>query len=74
MDSPLVSRDDILTAIMEALEPLDFVHAMWLGGAVSFNREDEWSDIEMQISVDDDRGSDAFPIVEQALTSLSTII
>ncbi len=34
-------RDDITAAIALALEPLDFVHAMWEVGAIAFDRADE---------------------------------
>jgi len=55
------------------LEPIDYVHAFWEGGAVAFNRVDEWSDIDAYVAVDDDKVDEAFLVVEKALKSLSPI-
>ncbi len=63
----------MLTALRVALEPLPYVHAMWEGGAAGFDRVDEWSDIDLQIDVDDDRVHDTIAAVEAALSALSPI-
>lgn len=68
-----LSRYDITGAIARALEPLDFVHAMWEGGAVAFDRADEWSDIDICVDADDERVEEVFPVVERALESLAPI-
>ena len=68
-----ISRDEVTAAIARALEPLDYVYAMWEGGAVAFDRLDEWSDIDICVSADDDRIAEPFEIVEQALESISPI-
>jgi hypothetical protein len=68
-----VTREGLLDALRERLEPLPHVHAMWEGGAVGFGRVDEWSDVDLQIVVDDDRVEDAFEAVESALEALSPI-
>jgi hypothetical protein len=68
-----VSRDDIVTAVVKALEPLDYVHAVWEGGAVAFDRVDEWSDIDICVSADDGRIRECFPVVERALSALAPI-
>jgi len=67
------SRDAIIQAIVGALEPLDYVYAMWEGGAAAFGRLDEWSDIDICVDAEDRRVKDTFPVVEQALESLSPI-
>jgi hypothetical protein len=67
------SREEITKAIVDALEPLDYVYALWEGGAVAFGRVDEWSDIDICIDAEDDRVKDAFPVVERALQSLAPI-
>lgn len=46
---------------------------MWEGGAASFQRVDQWSDIDLQIDVAADRVADTFVVIEQALTKLSPI-
>jgi hypothetical protein len=66
-----LTRDVIIKALIDKLKPLDFVHAFWEGGAIAFNRVDQWSDIDLYAAVDDDKTEDAFLVVEQALKALS---
>jgi predicted nucleotidyltransferase len=73
MERGRISRDEITAAIAAALEPLDYVYAMWEGGAVAFDRVDEWSDIDICISADDDRIEEPFAVVEKALESIAPI-
>ena len=73
MEKGKVSRDEITAAIAAALEPLDYVYAMWEGGAVAFDRADEWSDIDICISADDERIEEPFAVVEKALESIAPI-
>lgn len=68
-----VTRDRLLATLRERLEPIEYVHAMWEAGAIAFGRVDEWSDVDLQIVVDDDRVEDAFGAVESALEELSPI-
>ncbi|MCK5024064.1 MAG: hypothetical protein KAR56_00440 [Thermoplasmata archaeon] len=68
-----LDRDTVLNALVEALEPLDYVHAFWEGGAVGFSRADSWSDIDVQGIVDDDHVEDVFKIVNETLASLTKI-
>jgi hypothetical protein len=68
-----IDRKEIIEAIVSALEPLDYVHALWEGGAVGFNRIDEWSDIDIHVDADDDHVMDVFPHVEEAMSSISPI-
>jgi len=71
--STAVSRGNILAAVRAAVEPLPYVHALWEGGAAAFGRVDAWSDIDLQVDVDDDHVGEIFGIVERALESLSPI-
>jgi hypothetical protein len=68
-----LTREEIIGALRERLEPLDFVLTMWEGGAAAFDRVDEWSDIDLQVAAEDDRTGEVFPIVEAALVSLAPI-
>jgi hypothetical protein len=68
-----VSREDVLSAMRGALEPLDHVQAMWEAGAIAFDRVDEWSDIDLQVACDDGRVEDVFGTVESTLRRLSPI-
>lgn len=68
-----LTRETILDALKSALEPLEYVHALWEGGAAAFGRVDEWSDIDLQTLCDDDRVEDVFRVTEQTLSRLSPI-
>src|SRR2546422_10398171 len=70
----IFSRDSIVRLLTEALRPLPYVHAFWEAGAAALHRVDEGSDIDLYIVVDDAEAvSEAFQIVEKALTDLSAI-
>jgi len=68
-----LDRDTIIQTLVKALEPLDYVHAFWEGGAAAWNRIDEWSDIDLYLAVDDEKVDEAFLATEKALKSLSPI-
>lgn len=68
-----LSRQQIIAALREALEPLDHVHAMWEGGAAAFHRVDEYSDIDLLVDVDDDGVAAVPATVERRLADLSPI-
>jgi CheY-like chemotaxis protein len=68
-----VTRDAVIKTLVDALKPLDYVHAFCESGAIAFNRVDEWSDIDLYLVVDDEKVNDAFVAVETALKSLSPI-
>jgi hypothetical protein len=68
-----LTRDVIIQKLVNALKPLDYVHAFYEGGAAAFNRVDEWSDIDLYLVVDDEKVNEAFLAAEKALKSLSAI-
>lgn len=72
MDKP-IDRSQVLGAIKAALLPVPFAIAMWEGGAASFGRIDEWSDIDLQVAAQDGHVEEIFPIVERAVAELSPI-
>lgn len=65
-----LTRKQVLDALTEALEPLDYVHSFWEGGAAGFDRADKWSDIDAQAIVADDRVEDVFKAVDKAVEKL----
>lgn len=73
MNRGKIDRNALILTLTNALEPLDYIHAFWEGGAIAFNRVDEWSDIDLYIAADDDRIEEAFGAVDNALKSLSPI-
>lgn len=70
---PTLTREHILTVLQQAVEPLPYAHAMWQGGAAAFNRVDEWSDIDLQIDVDDDHVAEACAVVDATLAQHAPI-
>jgi hypothetical protein len=66
-------RASILAALTAALRELDFVHAFWESGAISWGRNDRYSDLDLYVDVDDERVNDVFPAVEKALRSLAPL-
>ena len=73
MNRNRVTRDAVIRTLVGALKPLDYVHALYEGGAAAFNRVDEWSDIDLYLVADNNKVDDAFDAVETALGSLSPI-
>lgn len=68
-----LTRTAIVQTLVKALKPLDYVHALYEGGATAFNRIDRWSDIDLYAIVDKNRIAETFQATENALKSLSPI-
>jgi hypothetical protein len=68
-----LTRNVIIKTLVDALEPLGYVHSFWEGGAAAFERIDEWSDLDLYIVVEDDKAEETFLAVEKALNMLSPI-
>lgn len=67
----MLTRQEILGQLQAILQPLEYVLAMWEGGAAAFGRVDEWSDIDVQFAVADEHVEDTWTHIDQALLSLS---
>ena len=72
-DGDRLTREVIVQTLTDALEPLDYIHAFWEGGAAAFERIDEWSDIDLYLVVGDNKVEETFLSVEKTLKSLSNI-
>ena len=68
-----LSHEEIVRKLVKALEQLDYVYACWEAGAAAFNRVDEWSDIDLNVVVEDERVAETFSATEDALKSISPI-
>ena len=68
-----IPRDGIVKALEAAVKPLPYVRSFWEGGAVSFDREDRFSDIDAYLYVDEGKEAETFEVVEKALLKLSPI-
>jgi hypothetical protein len=73
MNTTSLTRQQILDAVIAALQPLDYVFAMWEAGAAAFNRLDQWSDLDLMIDADDERTVDVQAAFEAAIQELSPI-
>lgn len=62
-----LERSSIIDVVVRELEPLEFVHALWQGGAAAFGRVDQWSDIDFMVIADRDSIPAVFEAVEKAL-------
>lgn len=66
-------RQKILETIIAALEPLDFILALWQGGSAAHGYTDEWSDLDIEVIVEDNYVQVTFDIVEKSLKTISEI-
>ncbi len=73
METKGLRREEILRSIVEVLEPLDYVYAMWQCGSSAFKRVDKWSDIDVVVDVEDDKVMEIFKFTDKALQELSPI-
>lgn len=65
-----VTRKQVVNALVKAFEPLDYAYSFWEAGAASFDRVDEWSDIDLYLVVKDNHVEDAFKVTEEVLSEL----
>jgi predicted nucleotidyltransferase len=66
-------RDKILQVLIRELQSQDFVLAFWQGGSAAHGYTDEWSDIDIEVIVEDNYVEETFQIVEAALQTISEI-
>ncbi len=69
----MLTREDILASLKTVVEPLPYALAMWEGGAASYGRVDQWSDLDVQFDVADEHAEDALAVVDQTLQALSPV-
>ena len=68
-------RDRIIAAVCEALEPLPSVLAAWEGGSAAFAAVDGYSDIDLNVVVDDSVSIDLLhATAEASLNAVSPIV
>ncbi len=67
-------RDQVTSAIAQALRPLPGVLAGWEGGSAAFDALDAYSDLDLNVLVDDDVALDSlYAAAEDALATVSPI-
>ena len=70
---PSLDHARLRDTVHTALAALPWTHALWEGGSAAFGRADEWSDVDLQVDVDDDRVAETFTAVEDALAKVATV-
>jgi hypothetical protein len=71
MNTNKITREKIITSFIATLQPLSYVCALWEAGAASFNRIDQWSDIDLYIVVDDEAIEEIFNVIERTIKTIS---
>lgn len=66
-------RDEIITGVKNATEPLSYAYALWLEGADATGYVDEFSDIDFWLDFEDDFEAQIIKDVEDALGKLAVI-
>lgn len=69
----MTEKDKIIETLRSCLENRDDVHALWVEGSVAQGYSDEYSDIDLWLSVDDDKVFTIFPVIEEALRKIGEI-
>jgi len=69
----MITRDQLITTVRQALESSADVDAAWEGGSAAFGTHDEYSDIDAVAVVADEAVAATFELVESALAALSPV-
>ncbi len=68
-----IGKEEIINCLKDKLESLEEVHAFWIEGSLAQGHADEFSDIDLWFSVDDDRVFSVFEDIEKVLSEVSKI-
>lgn len=71
MSGKSLGRQEIVNAVADALRPLDYIYTLWQGGAIAFNRVDQWSDIDFMVIADRESIPKVFEAAEAAIKKLT---
>lgn len=71
--APELQRDEIVAAVRAAVESRADVLAMWEGGSAAWGREDDWSDVDLQLLVEDDAVAATIDAVDRVLEALGPV-
>ncbi len=71
MKTKLLTRQQIIEVLISNLRCLKYVCALWEAGAASFNRVDQWSDIDLYLVVKDGYVEDGCRAIEQIIPAIS---
>lgn len=68
-----INREDLIAAVRAAAEPMKEAYALFEGGSAAFGRNDQWSDLDLQIICADDAVQALAERVEAALARITQI-
>lgn len=68
-----VDRAKIIETLQKELEPKTYIHALWEEGSFAQNHSDEYSDLDLWVSVDGDKIFSIYNEIEQILNKLGRI-
>jgi predicted nucleotidyltransferase len=69
----MINSEKIIEKLKEELEPIHFIHAMWLEGADAVGQADEYSDMDIYIHIEDEYEQQAIDKVENILSKIAEI-
>ena len=69
----MLDRNEMINKLRGALEPLDFIYALWLEGADAVGGVDEYSDIDFCVDFEDEYEERVYETVENALSELTEL-
>lgn len=69
-----LTRAQIIDGLRRAIEPIPEIVAMALGGSRAFGRDDDLSDVDVQLIVEPGFVADAFAASERGLAAMSPIV
>ncbi len=68
-----MDRARLRAAFADRLEQIPYCRALWEGGSTAWNRDDEWSDLDLMVLVDDGRIDEILSAIRAILDELGTI-
>jgi hypothetical protein len=68
----VITREQVVAALLGRLKPLDFVNSFFEAGSVSFDADDELSDMDLVVDAEEGKTGDVFAEVEAALGELAS--
>lgn len=73
MTTPAISREQIIETLKSALPESPSILSAWLGGSDGSGRTDQWSDVDLQLIVEDGKIDEAYDVLHACLEALSPI-
>lgn len=68
-----VTREDLIAAVRGAVEPMEEAYALFEAGSAAFGRNDQWSDLDLQIICADDAVEAVAARVEESISKIAEI-